>query len=184
MNSMVYLILHKPICRQVCSQICEHVCFFHTPSLQSDNKKLVDSNHPDIRRQTLHCILKENRKISGLRMSSIPLETSCGINNLEVHPWEEVHNRSKSRLQITFNNEDDRNQANLIPSDPREHVLLLCEQEEPLPLTDCFTERCLCCCKKIGEGVYGEVFMTQPNPSSLEGAAVLKVMPIEGNFLM
>ncbi|KAK8742979.1 hypothetical protein OTU49_001464 [Cherax quadricarinatus] len=136
----------------------------------------------DIRRQTLHCILKENRKISGLRMSSIPLETSCGINNLEVHPWEEVHNRSKSRLQITFNNEDDRNQANLIPSDPREHVLLLCEQEEPLPLTDCFTERCLCCCKKIGEGVYGEVFMTQPNPSSLEGAAVLKVMPIEGNF--
>ena len=39
-------------------------------------------------------------------------------------------------------------------------------------------------CRKIGEGVYGEVFMTQPDPASLEGATVLKVMPIEGDFLV
>ena len=37
------------------------------------------------------------------------------------------------------------------------------------------------CSKKIGEGVYGEVFMTRPNPNSMDGARVLKVMPIEGD---
>lgn len=40
----------------------------------------------------------------------------------------------------------------------------------------------LACCKKIGEGVYGEVFMTRPSPVSLEDATVLKIMPIEGDF--
>lgn len=40
----------------------------------------------------------------------------------------------------------------------------------------------LACCKKIGEGVYGEVFMTRPSPNSMEGATVLKIMPIEGSF--
>lgn len=53
-----------------------------------------------------------------------------------------------------------------------------------MPLTQCFTESRLACCRKIGEGVYGEVFMTRPNPANLNGATVLKVMPIEGDFLV
>lgn len=66
--------------------------------------------------------------------------------------------------------------------DPKRHVLMLCSQVEPIPITDCFTESRLSCCKKIGEGVYGEVFMTMPNPNSMDGATVLKIMPIEGDF--
>ncbi|XP_068228697.1 uncharacterized protein Haspin [Palaemon carinicauda] len=66
--------------------------------------------------------------------------------------------------------------------DPQRHVLALCSQTEPLPMTDCFTESRLSCCKKIGEGVYGEVFMTKPNPDNMDGATVLKLMPIEGDF--
>ena len=34
-------------------------------------------------------------------------------------------------------------------------------------------------CKKIGEGVYGEVFMSSRKS---KGDFVMKVMPIEGNF--
>ncbi|XP_066953378.1 uncharacterized protein [Macrobrachium rosenbergii] len=69
-----------------------------------------------------------------------------------------------------------------ILEDPQRHVLALCSQTEPVPITDCFTESRLSCCRKIGEGVYGEVFMTKPNPHNMDGATVLKIMPIEGDF--
>ena len=37
-------------------------------------------------------------------------------------------------------------------------------------------------CRKIGEGAFGEVFMMKPHDDSMEGARVLKIMPIEGDF--
>ncbi|KAK8395014.1 hypothetical protein O3P69_006048 [Scylla paramamosain] len=96
-----------------------------------------------------------HRKMSILHMASFPLE----LNHRHHH--------------MPFTNSPQRSQ-----------VLQLCSQEHPLPLTHCFTESRLACCRKIGEGVYGEVFMTRPNPANLEGATVLKVMPIEGDFLV
>lgn len=45
----------------------------------------------------------------------------------------------------------------------------------------CVSFRKLPKCKKIGEGVYGEVFMYE---SDLHGPAVLKVIPIEGELLV
>ncbi|XP_045596010.2 uro-adherence factor A isoform X1 [Procambarus clarkii] len=135
----------------------------------------------DIRRQTVHCMSNRLRRSSVLRMSSNPSEISHRINQMGANP-REIHNRSKTKLQISLITENDSTEANLISINPRDHVLVLCDQEEPLPLTDCFTASRLACCKKIGEGVYGEVFMTQPNPTSLEGATVMKIMPIEGNI--
>ncbi|XP_076055963.1 haspin isoform X2 [Oratosquilla oratoria] len=66
--------------------------------------------------------------------------------------------------------------------DPKQHVLELCGQKNPVSIQECLTSSRLKCCKKIGEGAFGEVFMTRPDPNSMDGAAVLKIMPIEGNF--
>lgn len=140
----------------------------------------ADGSFDGIRRQTIHRISTGQRKTSYLRMSAIPPEINNRIQQMGVHPIEEVHNRST--LQINFCCDGNKQQDCQLPSDPEECVLQLCSQEKPLPLMDCFTETRLTCCKKIGEGVYGEVFMTKPNPSNLEGATVLKIMPIEGSF--
>ncbi|XP_045119820.1 uncharacterized protein LOC123509532 [Portunus trituberculatus] len=119
------------------------------------------------------------RKMSGLRMASFPLELNHG------HHMPFTDSPRRSALQMSFCVEDvDLSAPPIPPTDPRQKVLELCSQEHPLPLTHCFTDSRLACCRKIGEGVYGEVFMTQPDAANLVGATVLKIMPIEGDFLV
>ncbi|XP_050303416.1 uncharacterized protein LOC126741126 [Anthonomus grandis grandis] len=63
----------------------------------------------------------------------------------------------------------------------RDIVLKYCNQVEPIPFEQAYPRRLLRNCKKIGEGVYGEVFLyTQPNGIS----TVMKVIPIEGNQII
>ncbi|XP_067012517.2 uncharacterized protein Haspin isoform X2 [Anabrus simplex] len=61
----------------------------------------------------------------------------------------------------------------------RDVVLQRCRQTEPLPFSEAFPDRCLEKCKKIGEGVYGEVFSLE-RPNSVP--SVLKIIPIEGEL--
>lgn len=56
-------------------------------------------------------------------------------------------------------------------------VLRRCGQSEPLPFSEVFTSQTLRNSRKIGEGVYGEVFM---NKTSNGQVVVLKIIPIEG----
>lgn len=58
-------------------------------------------------------------------------------------------------------------------------ILRRCGQLEPLQFDDIYSESQLPNCRKIGEGVYGEVFM---NKSASGIPSVLKIVPIEGNF--
>lgn len=60
-------------------------------------------------------------------------------------------------------------------------VLRRCGQQEPLPFDDIYSESQLPNCKKIGEGVYGEVFCFQPEN---DVPIVLKIIPIEGDLLV
>ncbi|KAA0190793.1 hypothetical protein HAZT_HAZT007058 [Hyalella azteca] len=72
--------------------------------------------------------------------------------------------------------EDDREAAYSMTA--KERVLELCGQTDVVPITRCFTPSVMRDLKKIGEGAYGEVFM-----SVQEGRRkVFKIMPIEGNF--
>ncbi|KAK3863798.1 hypothetical protein Pcinc_030477 [Petrolisthes cinctipes] len=151
-------------------------------SLRSMAVLQASSADPDLARAWEH--LKQfqanyKRKTIGLRVSVIPPDISKKIQEMR-YIREELHNQSG--LQVTFLNNHGTDQDLSLVVDPRERVLHMCSQVEPLPLTECFTESRLACCKKIGEGVYGEVFMTRPNPTSLEDATVLKIMPIEGDF--
>lgn len=60
-------------------------------------------------------------------------------------------------------------------------VLRRCGQSEPLPFDDIYSDNRLANCRKIGEGVYGEVFMNK-TPSG--EPIVLKIIPIEGDLLV
>lgn len=61
----------------------------------------------------------------------------------------------------------------------RDVVLRRCKQSEPLPFDEVYSESVLRCCRKIGEGVYSEVFM---NKTASGRPIVLKIIPIEGNL--
>ncbi|XP_060525711.1 serine/threonine-protein kinase haspin homolog [Cylas formicarius] len=60
---------------------------------------------------------------------------------------------------------------------PREIVLQKCHQSKPLPFEECYPKSLLQNCHKIGEGIYGEVFLYKNKDG---GTTVMKVIPIEG----
>lgn len=69
----------------------------------------------------------------------------------------------------------------------RDTVLRYCDQSEPLRFADVYSERVLRQCRKVGEGVYSEVFMYRQfdEANAAEGKAiVLKVIPIEGELIV
>ncbi|KAJ8941061.1 hypothetical protein NQ318_006835 [Aromia moschata] len=70
---------------------------------------------------------------------------------------------------------------NSAPVTARELVLRRCGQTEPLPFEECYPKSVLQNCQKIGEGVYGEVFLFR-NPNG--GTSVMKVIPIEGDLIV
>lgn len=132
-----------------------------------------------IRRQTVHTVSDVHRRRTGMRISAIPLDISRHIQQMGIAHKVDMHTSHHTSFHTVVSTDASEP---AVPSDPREYVLKLCSQVAPVPIDECFTESRLVSCKKIGEGVYGEVFMTRPNPSNLEGATVLKIMPIEGDF--
>lgn len=63
----------------------------------------------------------------------------------------------------------------------RDMVLGKCNQSEPLAFEKAFPQRFFDNCKKIGEGLYGEVFFCQYDCAP---GKVLKIIPIEGVILV
>ncbi|KMQ96020.1 serine threonine-protein kinase haspin-like protein [Lasius niger] len=62
----------------------------------------------------------------------------------------------------------------------RDVVLQRCSQDSYLPFFYCFPDSYLEHCRKIGEGVYGEVFLHE----YLDKKSVIKIIPIEGEKLV
>ncbi|XP_053660087.1 serine/threonine-protein kinase haspin homolog [Anopheles marshallii] len=72
-------------------------------------------------------------------------------------------------------------QRYLCPKSPRNEILARCGQQEPITFEKALASLDAVIERKIGEGVYGEVFMcTKTNGVQ----SVLKVIPIEGNHLI
>lgn len=62
----------------------------------------------------------------------------------------------------------------------REVILQRCSQKDYISFSTYFSDLYLEYCRKIGEGVYGEVFLyEQENKKS-----VIKIIPIEGNYII
>lgn len=73
------------------------------------------------------------------------------------------------------------NEIDILPSlSAKQIVLRRCGQQEPLIFDDFYSESQLPNCKKIGEGISGEVFCY----ASDEGPVVLKIIPIDGDLLV
>lgn len=71
----------------------------------------------------------------------------------------------------------------IIPSSPRKArqiVFERCQQDDFIPISNCYTDSYIENCRKIGEGVYGEVFIY----NNKNDTSVIKIIPIEGNELV
>ncbi|CAK1555464.1 unnamed protein product [Leptosia nina] len=66
-------------------------------------------------------------------------------------------------------------------STARDYVLRRCNQTDALLFDECYPDTCLKNCRKIGEGVYGEVFLWRAGDGQ---ARVLKVIPVAGNVVV
>ncbi|CAG5104108.1 Similar to Haspin: Serine/threonine-protein kinase haspin homolog (Drosophila melanogaster) [Cotesia congregata] len=66
------------------------------------------------------------------------------------------------------------------PVSARNVVLQRCDQTDSLPFESCYPDSYLKHCRKIGEGVYGEVFLYE----NKRDKSVIKIIPIEGNELV
>ncbi|XP_008559839.1 uncharacterized protein LOC103580019 [Microplitis demolitor] len=66
------------------------------------------------------------------------------------------------------------------PVSARNVVLQRCDQTDSLPFEACYPDSYLKYCRKIGEGVYGEVFLYDDKKDK----SVIKIIPIEGSELV
>ncbi|KAI4457416.1 interleukin-1 receptor-associated kinase [Holotrichia oblita] len=86
-------------------------------------------------------------------------------------------NREKSILCVEEGAYPDHHQEVTVTA--REVLLRKCGQTEPSPFEKCYPNSVLKHCQKIGEGVYGEVFLFRRPTGG--GTSVIKVIPIEGS---
>lgn len=105
------------------------------------------------------------------------LDTAYGSNNTRETLYQERSIGGDS-LHVTRNN-------SIYEETPCERarnlVLRKCGQEKPLPFSECYSSTTLQRCRKIGEGVYGEVFLYKNTDGF---GTVMKIIPIEGKQLV
>ncbi|XP_015186578.1 PREDICTED: putative uncharacterized protein DDB_G0282133 [Polistes dominula] len=102
-----------------------------------------------------------------------------------------IETNIKNRLTLPKNNRDTEysTQTNHVESNfveiplsktAKDVILQKCSQQNYLPFTEMFSTSYLKFCQKIGEGVYGEVFLHEKDGQK----SVLKIIPIEGDQLV
>ncbi|KAL4232233.1 Serine/threonine-protein kinase haspin [Mactra antiquata] len=72
-----------------------------------------------------------------------------------------------------------RRRSNHVPLSARARVFVMCDQTEPISFSTALPNKMLQKCKKIGDGVYGEVFRSC---NSSNETVAIKIIPIEGDF--
>ncbi|XP_060813689.1 uncharacterized protein LOC132905941 isoform X2 [Bombus pascuorum] len=101
-----------------------------------------------------------------------------GIVPVKSQRFTLLNNPQKSSICNIQNNDSDiQVTKEHVVSTAREVILQRCLQKDYIPFTTYFSDSYLKHCRKIGEGVYGEVFLyEQENKKS-----VIKIIPIEGS---
>ncbi|PIK37306.1 putative serine/threonine-protein kinase haspin [Apostichopus japonicus] len=108
---------------------------------------------------------------------------------LEKLPLSQLHTPPKNKQTSRLMEEGNRSfRDSLTPSRDRKsgHVITArskvlghCQQTEPLPFSEILSEREMSKCVKVGEGAYGEVFLTT---NEKRESIALKIIPVEGDF--
>ncbi|KAK4881377.1 hypothetical protein RN001_004696 [Aquatica leii] len=108
---------------------------------------------------------------------SLAVDKTYGPNNIKDTLFQETIGESFHdipRSNSIYEEESPHERARSI-------VLRKCGQENPIPFKECYSETTLRNCRKIGEGVYGEVFLYKNSEGT---GTVMKVIPIEGDQLV
>ncbi|KAK2577611.1 hypothetical protein KPH14_005219 [Odynerus spinipes] len=101
-----------------------------------------------------------------------------GISN-NTKPGSTILEASTTKCNTLYN--DENNHLEIFSSKTaKEVVLQRCSQEDYLPFGEYISNMFLKYCRKIGEGVYGEVFLYEKDKQK----SVLKIIPIEGDQLI
>lgn len=129
----------------------------------------IDDESEQRRQQRRETLQLQRHYITGQRQTSINGSTRSGSFGSFS-----LYDRSTICYRIT-------DELILPQFSARDVVLRRCKQSEPLPFEEVYSETTLRRCRKIGEGVYSEVFM---NKSASGRPIVLKVIPIDGEQIV
>ncbi|KAJ6648322.1 Serine/threonine-protein kinase haspin like [Pseudolycoriella hygida] len=115
-----------------------------------------------------------------IRNPLLDLETFvASITNLRLrHP---VQFNPYRAIYDDFKETTERRRSVTPTCDARDTILRKCGQSEPLEFADIYSGSALRQCRKIGEGVFGEVFRYKTDAGR---AVVLKIIPIEGTLVV
>ncbi|XP_003706658.3 haspin isoform X1 [Megachile rotundata] len=110
-------------------------------------------------------------------ISDVPFLEVYGIVPLKNQRYTLISTSEKSSV-CSIQNDDFNDQIikEHVPLTAKEVILQRCSQEDYIPFSSYFTDSYLEYCRKIGEGVYGEVFLYEHGDKK----SVVKVIPIEG----
>ncbi|KAI4499832.1 hypothetical protein M0802_005088 [Mischocyttarus mexicanus] len=91
---------------------------------------------------------------------------------------------SQTNCETEYSNHNNDVESNFeefnLSKTAKDVILQKCSQQNYLPFSEIFSTSYLKFCRKIGEGVYGEVFLYEKE----EQKSVLKIIPIEGDQLV
>ncbi|XP_076181346.1 haspin isoform X2 [Ptiloglossa arizonensis] len=99
-----------------------------------------------------------------------------GIVPVKSQTFTLINNSQKSSICNIQNNDTYCSEKHIV-STAKEVILERCSQKDYIPFSIYFSDLYLESCRKIGEGVYGEVFLYEYKNKK----TVIKIIPIEGN---
>ncbi|CAK9825332.1 Serine/threonine-protein kinase haspin homolog [Anthophora retusa] len=111
-------------------------------------------------------------------IEDVPFLEAYGIVPVKSQRFTLLNNpRTASICNIQNDNVDGQIIEERVVSSTKEVILQKCLQKDYIPFSTCFSDSYLDHCRKIGEGVYGEVFLYEEGNKK----SVIKIIPIEGS---
>ncbi|KOC69702.1 Putative serine/threonine-protein kinase haspin like protein [Habropoda laboriosa] len=111
-------------------------------------------------------------------IEDVPFLEVYGIVPVKSQRFTLLNNpRKSSTCNIQNDDVDGQVIEEHVVSTSKEVILQKCLQKDYIPFSTCFSDSYLDHCRKIGEGVYGEVFLYEEENKK----SVIKIIPIEGN---
>ncbi|XP_026830543.1 uncharacterized protein LOC105286357 isoform X3 [Ooceraea biroi] len=145
------------------------------PSPDVSNRSSFDIDRHETFNSTNH--VRFSKRIS---VRVVPNDTSVNHEVKDVPFLEAFGINSKLSHQTQSATRDDLIRKHSTTA--KDVVLKKCSQQRYLPFSRCFPKSYLMHCRKIGEGVYGEVFLYENNFKKTK--SVIKIIPIEGKELV
>ncbi|XP_034192367.2 haspin isoform X1 [Osmia lignaria lignaria] len=159
-------------------QVCNEAINESKCKLDDNKSRTCDStNFGHLSRRISVCVVPIHKTVESIE--DAPFLEVYGIVPVKSQRYTLLNNPKKSSA-CNIHSDDDFTGCDIkehVTSTAKEVILQKCLQEDYIPFSAYFTDSYLEHCRKIGEGVYGEVFLYAQEDKK----SVIKVIPIEGN---